>query len=72
MLEFKREDDEREKVIDIGVTCGLIKHEEWPSLAEVMDTASQQFPEVSTKQLALTFFTDQHGISHLQIYKREC
>ncbi len=70
MIKFGRKDDERGKVIDIEETHGLIKHEGWPSLAEVVQIASQQFPEVSIEQLAVIFFTDQRGTSHLQIYKR--
>ena len=72
MLKFKREDDERGKVIDIEEGHGLIKHEQWPSLAEVVDTALQEFPGVSSNELALIFYTDQHGTSHLQVYKRNC
>lgn len=72
LLKFERKDDERGKVVDIKEPYGLIKHGRWPSLAEIIHTASQQFPEISTEQLALIFYTDQHGTSQLQIYKRGC
>lgn len=71
MLKFEREDDERGKVVVIKEPYGLIKHERWPSLFEVAEIASQQFPEASPKQIVLSFFSNSHGHSYLQLYKRK-
>ncbi|MDP3726575.1 MAG: hypothetical protein Q8R36_05265 [bacterium] len=70
MLKFKRDDDERGKVIVIEEPHGLIKHARWPSLAQVVKIASQEFPGIPQEQLSLIFFTDSRGHAYLQIYKR--
>lgn len=64
------EKDERGKVVVIEECLGLVKHEGWPSLAEVVQIASRHFPQIPSEQLVLAFFTDSRGHSYLQLYKR--
>ena len=63
-------EDERGKVVIIEEPHGLIIHKEWPSLAEVIQIASQQFPQIPLERLTLSFYSDSRVNSYLQLYKR--